>query len=345
MSKIVFFSLAFLLLAPLAPSSESLPENWMERLTPAQRRSQFPPHYFLPSVPGEHRLQIGDEVEVSVFGHRDTVSDAIPIAPDGKLYYRFLPGIPAEGRRPDEVAREIESQIGHLFSNPEVSILPVRFSANSFSIFGKVQTGGVYPLEKPTTIRQAIAMANGIPLGKYGDTAILIHNFQDSWILRDGKRLPVDFEALMNQEDSSQDIYVRPGDVIYIASALGREVYLMGEVRKQQSQPFTDGMTLVQLITGIEAGTDPDPDAADLRRVIILRDAMTDPKVFRVNLHDIVRGKAHDVFLEPGDIVYVPEKSFLFTRNLVKSMIVTFANTFASKFAGDITAEYLAPNL
>ena len=118
----------------------------------------------------------------------------------------------------------------------------------------------------------------------------------------------------------------------------------MGEVNQQQSQPFTAGLTLTQLISGLDAGAGGyKEDTADIKRIVILRDAMTDPKVFKVNLQAIMSGKEHNVFLEAGDIVYVPEKTFLFTRTLVKAMISTFVNTFASEFASDLNRKFLFP--
>lgn len=337
---------ALLLLSGVAQAAESATAgaDLLNQITATQKRSKFPPEYFIPHTIENRKLQVGDEVEISVFGQRDTIAENVPVAPDGKLYYRFLPGIPAEGRTADEVALEMESKLGHLFNNPEVSIIPTRFISNRFAIFGKVENGGVYSLDTPTTVRQAIAKAQGIALGKYHDSWIPIHNYKDSWLIRNGEKVPVNFEALMTKDDFSEDIYVRPGDVIYIASALGREVYLMGEVNQQQSQPFIAGLTLTQLIAGLDAGAGGyNQDTADIKRVVILRDAMNDPKVFKVNLEAIMKGKEHNVFLEPGDIVYVPEKSFLFTRNLTKAMIRTFVTTFASEFASDLNRKYLFP--
>lgn len=308
----------------------------------SQERSKFPPEYFVPHGLQNRRLQVGDEVEVSVFGNRDTVADNLPIAPDGKLYYMFLPGIQAEGRTATEIADEITSKLTNIFNNPEVSVIPKRFISNHFSILGKVANSGVYPLDTPTTVRQAIAKAGGIASGRYHDSTIQIHNYQDSWLLRGQEKIPINFTSLMNNNDFSEDIYLRPGDVIYIASSLDREVYLMGEVNQQQAQPFTAGMTLVQLISGLSSGSGGYiEDRADIKRVVILRDAMNDPKVFKINLEDILHGRGHDVFLEAGDIVYVPEKSFLFTRNLVKDMISTMVSTFASEFASDLNRKYL----
>ncbi len=329
----------------VSDNGTTMRSNLLSRLTATQKRSKFPPEYFIPHNPENRTLQVGDEVEISVFGHRDTIAEDVPVAPDGKLYYMFLPGIPAEDRTPEEVAADIADKLGDLFNSPDVSVIPTRFISNKFSIFGKVETAGVYPLDTPTTVRQAIARAEGIQLGKYHDSWIKIHNYNDSWLLRGDKKIPVDFAALMMEDDFSEDIYVRPGDVIYIASALGREIYLMGEVNQPQSQPFTAGMTLTQVLSGLDAGSGGYiHDTADIKRVIILRDAKDDPKVFKVNLEAIMHGEEHNVFLEAGDIVYVPEKSFLFTRNLVKAMITTFVSTFGSEFANDVTLEYLFPD-
>ena len=256
----------------------------------------------------------------------------------------FLPGIQAEGRKAVEVANEMEDKLSHLFNNPQVSIIPKQFISNRFAILGKVHVSSLYPLETAITVRQAIARAEGIQQGFYKDNTIEIHNYDKSWLLRGTEKIPVNFSNLMKENDFSEDIYVRPGDVIYIASALGREVYLMGEVTNQQSQPYTAGMTLVQLITGIDVGSGGYlEDSADIKRVVILRNALEDPKVFKINLQDILRGREHDVFLEAGDVVFVPEKSFLFTRNLVKTMVRTFVNTFVGEFASDINREFLFP--
>ena len=200
---------AFLFITGLALAAEDAPPvqtNGTEQITATQRRSKFAPEYFVPHITENRKLQVGDEVEVSVFGERDTIAENLPIAPDGKLYYRFLPGVQAEGRTPDEVAKEIESKLGHLFNNPEVSVIPARFISNRFAIFGKVENGGVYPLDTPTTVRQAIAKAGGIVLGKYHDSWIPIHNYKDSWVMRGQEKVPVDFDALMNKNDFSEDI-------------------------------------------------------------------------------------------------------------------------------------------
>jgi len=324
-------------LKAMVPSTE--PESAEPERVPMPE--PLPDEYFLPYTPGQLTLQRGDVVQISVYGHRDTVASDVPIAPDGKLYYMFLPGIPATDRTPEEVAREIEENIRHLFNNPKVSVLPQTFSANRYSIIGTVMHPGHYPLERPLTLRQAVAAAKGIAQGKYKGTTIEIADFSNSYLLRDHQKLPVDFARLFKENDGSQDVYIRPGDVIYVASGVGQEVFVMGSVTDERSQAYTEGMTLVQLLSGQSDNTGGWTQEADLNKVILLRGHLEDPHLIRVNLKKILQGKETDVPVLPGDIVYVPQKSFLWTRTLAKDITAQFIRTFASELGADFAEKYI----
>ena len=63
--------------------------------------------------------------------------------------------------------------------------------------------------------------------------------------------------------------------------------------------------------------------------VAIVRGSLTEPKIAVVDYKEIVKGKAPDVLLEPGDIVYVPFSPY---RTLVKYadlILKTFVQTVA----------------
>jgi polysaccharide export outer membrane protein len=298
----------------------------------------FPESYFSPYDPAAYRLTVGDVVELSVFGFPETVA-VTPVAPDGKLYYLFLDGIPAAGRVRADVARDVEAALDQMFNHPAVSILPRQFAENRFLALGKVVYPSVYPLESALTLRQAIARAGGLAQGIYRGTTIELASLRDSYLLRHGKRVPVDFEALIHRNDASQDIHVRPGDIIMIASGLGREVFLMGAVGEQKAAGYTDGMTLADLISGqSERGGGYRPTAR-LNKVLIVRGALDHPTSFDVNLARILEGRDPDVFLMPGDIVYVPEKPYRFARDLTRAVVLTFVRTFASEAGASLVDE------
>jgi len=294
--------------------------------------------YFKPYDPAAYRLAVGDVVEISVFGFPETVA-VTPVAPDGKLYYQFMDGLPAAGRAPSEVARDMEARLNKMFNDPSVSILPRQFAENRFLVLGKVVYPNVYALDSALTLRQAVARAGGLAQGIYRGTTIELAFLRDSYLLRNGKRVSVDFEALIHGNDASKDIYVRPGDVIVIASGLGREVFLMGAVGEQKAAGYTDGMTLVELISGSSERGGGYLRTARLNKVLIVRGSLADPTTIEANLARILEGREPDVHLMPGDIVYVPEKPYQFARDLTRAIILTFVRTFASEAGAELVDE------
>jgi polysaccharide export outer membrane protein len=304
----------------------------------ATTAAKLPESYFMPYDPTTYRLAVGDIVEISIFGFPETVA-VTPVAPDGKLYYLFLDGVAAAGRAPADVENDIEVLLDRMFNHPAVSILPRQFAENRILVIGKVLYPNAYPLESALTLRQAIASAGGLAQGIYRGTTIELASLRDSYLLRNGERVAVDFEALLHRNDASQDIYVRPGDIIVIASGLGREVFLMGAVGEQKAAGYTDGMTLVELISGqSERGGGYDPSAR-LKKVLIVRGALENPTTFEVNLARILEGRDPDVFLMPGDIVYVPEKPYRFARDLTRAVVLTFVRTFSSEAGAALVDE------
>jgi len=49
-------------------------------------------------------------------------------------------------------------------------------------------------------------------------------DLKNSFLLRQGERLPVDFDRLYRQGDLSQDIYLAPDDYLYIKPATAKQV-------------------------------------------------------------------------------------------------------------------------
>ena len=71
-------------------------------------------------------LAVGDLLDISVFGEEDLTESHVAIAPDGRIYYACLDGIPAAGRTLSEVKREMESALAHYFVHPQLTIILLR---------------------------------------------------------------------------------------------------------------------------------------------------------------------------------------------------------------------------
>ncbi len=298
---------------------------------------------FLPYQEIDYKIAVGDVMEIMVFGHQDTFVEAVPIAPDGYLYYMFCDPIEAVGRSVEEVRAEITTLVEPYFSNPEIAIILKHRVQSSYLILGKVRTPGEYSLEAATSLRQAIAEAGGLSRGFYRGFSVNIAALANSFIVRDEVRLNVDFKTLLeNPADNNNDIYLRPGDYVYIASSLAEEVFILGAVEESKAAYYSEGLTLTGLLAG---GTEFDSGgylpSAHLKKIIILRGDFKSPTIIEVNYKDILKGKTPDVYLMAGDVIYVPNKPFLFTRKLVNLAMKSFARSFGGDAGAYVADEYL----
>jgi polysaccharide export outer membrane protein len=85
-----------------------------------------------------------------------------------------------------------------------------------------------------------------------------------------------------------------------------KKVFVFGEVQKPGTFPFEEKMSIVQAITLAGGFT---RNAAQNSTSVTRRVNGQEVKV-KVNVQDIALGKAPNVTLEPGDIVFVPESLF-----------------------------------
>jgi protein involved in polysaccharide export with SLBB domain len=191
----------------------------------------------------------------------------------------------------------------------------------------------------PMTLLESIALAGGSARSTSQVSTEELADLRHSFVMRGGELLPVDFYRLLKEGDTSQNIYLRPDDFVFVPSALSQEVYVLGAVRFPRSLPYSERMTLVSAISGASGharvewlaptqyGTLND---AYLSHVAIVRGSLTDPKVVIVDYGAILKGNAVDILLEPGDIIYVPKSPYSTLKRYVNMIVNTFITTVAA---------------
>lgn len=101
--------------------------------------------------------------------------------------------------------------------------------------------------------------------------------------------------------------YLRDASVtVLIKEANSRKVVVLGEVGKPGSYPYEERMSVIDAIARA-GGTDK---LADVNRTIITRTEDGKKVTLDARVGDIRSGKAADVEVLPGDIVFVPELLF-----------------------------------
>lgn len=284
-----------------AERSESIKSEWLK--PPAQ----------------EYVLGPGDRLEVELIGEDGTQAEAV-VTPDGKIYYSLLSGLTVNGKTINQVREDLTNALKEHYRRPEVMVSLKEVSSQRIWVLGRLYAPGIYPLKRPMRVLDAISLAGGLYASDFTGTTQELADLKHSFLKRGGKHMPVDFEKLIRDGDLSQNIYLQPNDYIYLPSSLSNEVYIFGAVMQPRSVGFMNEMNIVSAI-GHAAGAKP---SADLKHVTIIRGSLVEPKYAVVNLTEVMQGKASNIRLQPGDIVYVPEPGQISFNNYAKMATESF---------------------
>jgi protein involved in polysaccharide export with SLBB domain len=173
---------------------------------------------------------------------------------------------------------------------------------------------------------EALTMAGGTANAPSALSTVNLADLRHSFVMRRGQMLPVNFVTLLQEGDMSQNIYLQPDDFVFIPSSLSQEVYVLGSVNSPRTVPFSDPMTLISAI----AGAGGPAFNAYLSHVAIVRGSLSQPELIEIDYNAVLRGKAPNVTLEPGDIVYVPLSPYRFLTDYANLIVNTFVRTWAA---------------
>jgi protein involved in polysaccharide export with SLBB domain len=261
------------------------------------------------------RLGPGDTIGIESFGDA-AASGTATVGPDGKIYYSLLPGLFVWGLTLTETKGLLETEMARYTRvKPEFSVTLRAVGSKRFWMLGSVASPGVYSLATPMTLLEAMTLAGG-PVFAPGSPSGM-PDLQRSFVMRQGRSLPVDFTRLLAAGDLSQNIYLQPDDFVYLQAETTRDVFVMGAVRGPLAVPYSEHLTLLSALAAA-GGTIP---YARVSHVAVVRGSLASPRIALLDYQAISRGTAQDVRLEPGDIVYVPFVPFYRLAILAESII------------------------
>lgn len=301
-------------LAVVEPSKEPEPE----RAGPPARREP----------PEPYRVRSGDVLVISVLGEPD-MTRTVPVGPDGRISYYIARDMVAAGRTFEEIRRELEERLGAHFVRPEVTVTGKAYTGNTATVLGQVRRPGKHVVSSDTRLLDVIAQAGGIARSLYSPyrSVLELADLRRAFVMRGDRFLDVNFEAVFSGDERAvarSNVFVRAGDTVYIPSALRMEnkVFVLGAVASPRVVRFQGDVSLLEAVA--EAGGPT--HAAWERRVFVVRGSLKQPTVIPANLRNIGLGRARDVRLRAGDIVYVP-KTALGKIEEISRQILPFLQT------------------
>lgn len=249
------------------------------------------------------RYVIGDEdvLQISVWGSPE-LTIQVPVRPDGMITFPPVGDVKATDLAPLELKAVLEKELTKYVKSPTVSVVVT--AINSFKVFvlgGGVSgtattsgaTSGAITLRRNTTLLQLLAQ-----LGSLQNT-----DLNNSFVLRNGEKLSADFYKLVIKGDISQDIQLRPNDVIFMPDNFDKRIMVVGQVRTPGVVQYREGMTVLDSILSAGGFT----EFADPNDVTIVRKEEDKVRKIEVKLKSVMKkGEIDkDLPLKPGDRILV----------------------------------------
>ena len=162
------------------------------------------------AVPEYYQLNVGDIVEVEIFGGNDKTL-TLNADNNGNITLPVIGPINVAGLSVSEVKDLIKQKLKPTYPNSKII---VNVKVNSFiqvSLTGYVQAPGVYNLNSLSTVKDLLIAANGF--GAIG-------SMREVYLKRNGKTIKIiDFYKLIKDGELVDNTLLRNGDVIYVPKA------------------------------------------------------------------------------------------------------------------------------
>ena len=160
----------------------------------------------------EYIIGPGDTLQVFVWRNPD-LSVTVPVRPDGKISTPLVEDMPAVGKTPSQLARDVEKVLGEYVRSPEVNIIVTQPASafNQVKVIGQVQKPAAIAYREGMTVLDALLAVGGLGTFAAGNRSHLVRSV-------DGKQttIPLKLDALLNKGDMSQNLPLRPGDVLVV---------------------------------------------------------------------------------------------------------------------------------
>jgi polysaccharide export outer membrane protein len=275
---------------------------------------------------GENDVLLVSVADAPEFGGKFRVSEAGVIEIAG-----LSARIHAEGLTTNELANAIRQSLidAKQLRDPKVSVFIEEFRGRTITVLGSVSKPAVYPLQKRTTVLEALSLAGGA-LPSTGNTVTVIRGAASAEATgtKEGSVQIIDMSRLITGEDLSANVEVRNGDVISVSPA--QVVYVVGAVAKPggfvMSNPSV-GISVTQAVALAEGFR----SVAATHRGLIIRQSTSESarKEIPVDVAQMMAGKETDVLLAPNDILFIPESGSKKTLKAMMDVALSTANGVA----------------
>jgi polysaccharide export outer membrane protein len=288
----------------------------------------------------EYRIGPDDLLNITVF-EAPEMNCTTRVSASGEISLQLLGPVHAAGLAPTELETVLQGLLRRTYmKDPHVGVFIQELQSHPVSVVGAVKMPGVFQIRGTKTVIEVLSMAQGLA-DDAGDTVLImrgagyaesgsfssllttpaenpsIQPARETFARSDGSNLTaaenkseidtINLKKLLESDDSALNVQVRPGDIVKVPRA--GIVYVVGEVQKPGGFVLQNNEN-ISVLQALALAEGPTHTSAMGRTRVIRTDPATGKRSeIPMNLAKIVSGKAPDAFLQPKDIVFVPNST------------------------------------
>lgn len=155
-------------------------------------------------------LRAGDKVEIKFF-YNNELNDTQQIMPDGTISLQLVGSVQAAGKRPADLAKELEAAYASHLKYPSVSVIVRDMYQRKVYVAGEVIQPGLVDLPGQMTPIEAIMNRGGFNMTTAEISSVIVMRYVD------GKRTgyKIDLKDAM-AGGTSESFQLQPQDIVYV---------------------------------------------------------------------------------------------------------------------------------
>ena len=136
----------------------------------------------------------------------------IPVRPDGKITLPLIGDLQVSGLTAPRLQHLITERLTEYISKPEVTVIVQAVKSQTYTVVGKIAHPGSYPLGKPTTVLEAIAIAGGFQEFARPKKVYVLRRGEAS----SREKLPFDYNDVVKGKHLEQNVDLKSGDTVVV---------------------------------------------------------------------------------------------------------------------------------
>jgi polysaccharide export outer membrane protein len=179
------------------------------RLPPLNPRAEPPADY-------TYIIGPGDSLEMFVWGNPE-ITRTVVVRPDGKISAPLVEELPASGKTPYQLARDIEKELSRYIRNPLVTVIVSGFVgpfSEQIRVVGEAANPQAIPYREHMTLLDLMIAVGGVTEFAAGNRATLVRRINGQQ-----QQFRVRIDDLLKDGDISANVDLLPGDILIIPEA------------------------------------------------------------------------------------------------------------------------------